>query len=159
MRVGAPLTLYLPLADLTLLSSFVALSHPPVVHAPIRCDQAHCPRLDLGEATCQRERCETTLEGWGKLSGFALFLELQRSKAALGLPRFVFARVSGERKPFLVDTDCPLAVEVLRHFVRSAPGRHFRRDAMAHLMTLEARPSPALMRRDGARVGSASDLR
>jgi hypothetical protein len=118
---GAPLTLYLPLADLTLHPPFIALSHPPVVHAPIRSRETHCPRLDLGEATYQRERWETTLDGWGKLSGFALFVELQRRKAELGLPRFFFARVSGERKPFLVDTDCPFAVELLRHFVRSAP--------------------------------------
>jgi hypothetical protein len=118
---GAPLTLYLPLADLTLHPPFIALSHPPVVHAPIRCGEAHCPRLDLGDATYQRERWEATLSGWGKLSGFALFFELQRRKAELGLPRFVFARVSGERKPFLVDTDCPFAVELLAHFVRSAP--------------------------------------
>jgi hypothetical protein len=117
---GERLRLYLPLADLAQHPPFMALSQPPVMHAPLRSRSAHCPRLELGDATYQRERWQTTLDGWDALTGFALFVDLQRRKAALGLPRFVFARVPGERKPFLVDTDCPFAAELLRHFVRSS---------------------------------------
>ena len=124
LRSPAPeqkrLLLYLPLADLTQHPPFAALAHPLVVQAPIAAEAPHAPRFNVDQATYQRERWKASLEGWTRLSGFALFLEMQREKIRLGLPRFVFARVPAERKPFLVDTDSPLSIDLLRHYVREA---------------------------------------
>jgi hypothetical protein len=117
---GNRLVLYLSLADLTLHPPFTALSAPPVVLAPLRNGDSHVPRLDAGGATYQRERWEAPIADWKALSGFALFAAMQRERHSLGLPRFVFARVPSERKPFLVDTECPFAVELLKHLVRHA---------------------------------------
>ena len=111
--------LYLPLADLTLHPPFTALASPPVVKALRRGGNEHTPRLDMGEATYQRESWELSLAGWNRLSGYALFQRMQGEKVRLGLPRFLFARVAHERKPFLVDTDCPFSVELLRSQARS----------------------------------------
>jgi len=116
---GAPLRLYLPLSDLTLHAPFAALSHPPVIKAPVAAAGAHTPRLDVGDATYQRETWNLQLDGCAKLSGFALFARLQAERRRAGLPRFGFARVPSERKPFLVDLDCPFAVELLRHHART----------------------------------------
>jgi hypothetical protein len=129
---GGQILLYLPLADLTLHAPFMALSTPPVVFAPVRTVGCHTPRLDRGAATYQREQWEVTLDSWKNLSGFALFAAMQRVRARHGLPRFVFADVPAERKPFLVDTRCPFAVDLLKHL---SPG--------AHAVTLEEMlPSP-----------------
>jgi Lantibiotic dehydratase, N terminus len=116
---GTPIRLYMSLADLTLHAPFAALAHPAVLKPRIECAGEHTPRLDLGAATYQRESWDLTLPGSAKLSGFALFVKVQEERRRLGLPRFVFARVTTERKPFLVDLDCPFAIELLRHHARS----------------------------------------
>ena len=117
---GNRIILYSSLADLTLHPPFTALSAPPVVLAPIRNGDSHVPRLDAGGATYQRERWEVPVADWKSLSGFALFAAVQRERQSLGLPRFVFARVPSERKPFLVDIECPFAVELLKHLTRDS---------------------------------------
>jgi hypothetical protein len=118
---GHPILLYLPLSDLTLHAPFTALSSPPVVFVRLgRTTDSHGPRLDMGGATYQRARWDAPVANWKRLSGFALFVAMQRTRVRLGLPRFVFARVPGERKPFLVDTHCPFAVELCKHLVRDA---------------------------------------
>lgn len=117
---GTACLLYLPLADLTLHAPFTALASPPVVFAPLRAPGAHTPRFDVEGATYQRERWTLPVDGWKSLRGFALFVAVQRARRTLGLPRFTFARVPGERKPFLVDADSPFAVELLKHMARDA---------------------------------------
>jgi len=112
---GTPLVLYLPLADLTLHAPFAALASAPVIKPTLLAEGPHSPRLDIETATYQREGWELSVAGWSKLTSFALFQSMQREKRRLGLPRFLFARVATERKPFLVDTDCPFSVELLRH--------------------------------------------
>lgn len=44
------------------------------------------------------------------------FLAVQRLRDRLGLPRHVFARIAGERKPIYVDLDSPLLVRQLSRF-------------------------------------------
>jgi hypothetical protein len=110
--------LYLPLADLTLHPPFTTLSTTPVVLPPIRGDDGHVPRLEVGGATLQRERWDISVADWKPLSGFALFAAMHRARRRLGFPRFVFARVAAERKPFLVDAECPFAIELLKHLAR-----------------------------------------
>jgi|ERR1019366_2751466 hypothetical protein len=126
---GSRVALYLPLADLTLHVPFTVLSPPPVVFAPIGPAASHTPRIDLGGATYQRERWEACVGGWRALSGLSLFAAMQRLRVRLGLPRFVFARAPGERKPFLVDTNCPFAAELLKTSRRGRSDRRSRGDA------------------------------
>jgi len=135
---GRAARLYLPLADLTLHPPFAALGHAlvkkPVFGEPA---EAHRPRLDLGAATLEREAWTLSTATWGKLRGFELFVEFQRRRLHLGLPRFVFARVAGERKPFLVDTTSPFALELLRHHARGG---------VAHLEEMSPGPDELWLR-------------
>lgn len=135
---GRAARLYLPLADLTLHPPFAALGHPlvvkPVFGAPA---ETHLPRLDLGTATVQRESWTLSTASWGRLQGFELFVEAQRQAHHLGLPRFVFARVAGEPKPFLVDMASPFALELLRHHARGG---------LAHLEEMSPRPDELWLR-------------
>jgi hypothetical protein len=135
---GRVARLYLPLADLTLHPPFAALGHA-LVTKPAFGDpaEAHRPRLDLGAATLQREAWALSTAIWGKLRGFDLFVEVQRQRLHLGLPRFVFARVAGERKPFLVDTTSPFALELLRHHARGG---------LAHLEEMSPGPDELWLR-------------
>lgn len=120
-RSGMPVLLYLPLADFSTYPPFAALAHPLVLHAPLTAEGSHLPRIVLGGATYQRERWHLKLSGWSKLSGLDLFLALQREVRARRCPRFLFARVRSERKPFLVDLRSPFAAENLKHASRSDP--------------------------------------
>ncbi|WNZ59252.1 hypothetical protein QEG98_24550 [Myxococcus sp. MxC21-1] len=45
---------------------------------------------------------------------------MQRERRAGGWPRFVFMRSSKERKPYLIDTASPFAVDLLSHLARDA---------------------------------------
>jgi hypothetical protein len=106
------------LADLTSHPPFAVLSSPIVAKGPIFTQDPHSPRFDVGNATYQRERWETVAPSLPGKSPFAQFVALRVAKRRLGLPRFVFARVASERKPFLVDTDSALAMDLLRHHLR-----------------------------------------
>jgi hypothetical protein len=117
---GSRYRLYLPLADLTVHPPFAALTSPPALLPRFRAHGPHTSRLDVGAATLQRETFRLETAGWDKLSPFALFTRLQEEKRRLGLPRFCFARVPSERKPFLLDADSPFAAELLRHHARGA---------------------------------------
>jgi hypothetical protein len=87
-----------------------SLGHPLVLHAPIRCEGAHRPRLSVGEAVYQRERWELPAAELKGLAGVDLLLAVERHRRAGGWPRFVFTRVVGERKPYLIDTRSPFAL-------------------------------------------------
>ncbi|GAA1257210.1 lantibiotic dehydratase [Sphaerisporangium rubeum] len=120
---GAAITLYPMLNDLTTYPPFAALSHPAVLHAPVRGDTGHLGRVTIGDACYQRERW--TLDAAAFPAGGrgpAALLGLRRLARAQGLPRFVFARVESERKPVLVDTASPFAAELLGHLLGGGPG-------------------------------------
>ncbi|QSQ25140.1 hypothetical protein JY651_09495 [Pyxidicoccus parkwayensis] len=117
---GEPLHLYLPLDDFSSYPPFAALSHPQVLHAPLRTKGNHLPRLHIGGALYQRERWELAAERFSKPTGFDLFLAVQRERRAGGWPRFVFMRSSKERKPYLIDTSSPFALDLLSHLAREA---------------------------------------
>ena len=53
----------------------------------------------------------------------ARFLQARRWSVAAGLPRYVFVQVPGELKPFFVDLEGPVSVNVLTTFVRTARER------------------------------------
>ncbi|MEO3810602.1 lantibiotic dehydratase [Sphaerisporangium sp. B11E5] len=115
---GNAITLYPMLNDLTTYPPFAALSHPSVLHAPVRGGTGHLGRVTIGDACYQRERWildAAALPTGGR--GPAALLALRRLARAHGLPRFVFARVEAERKPILVDTASPFAAELLGHLL------------------------------------------
>lgn len=111
--------LYLALDDFSSYPPFAALAHPQVLHVPIR-GEGHLPRLTVGGAVYQRERWEVSLSHLPKLHGLELLLAVWRERRAGGWPRFVFVRTPAERKPYLVDTASPFALELLRHVARGA---------------------------------------
>ncbi|AKQ65431.1 hypothetical protein A176_002343 [Myxococcus hansupus] len=117
---GARLSLYLPLDDFSSYPPFAALAHPQVLHAPLRTQGEHLPRLSVGGAVYQRERWNLPASRLAKPAGFELFLTVQRERRAGGWPRFVFMRSSKERKPYLIDTASPFAVDLLSHLARDA---------------------------------------
>lgn len=113
-RAGQELRLYLPLDDFSHYPPFASLAHPLVLHAPIRSEADHMPRITLGGATYQRERWTIRLEHADKMAAAELLIALRRKRRE-GMPRFVFCRVPSERKPVLIDSECPFAFELLRH--------------------------------------------
>lgn len=117
---GARLHLYLPLDDFSSYPPFAALAHPQVLHAPLRTKGSHLPRLSVGGAVYQRERWELSSARLARASGFDLFLATQRERNERGWPRFVFMRSSKERKPYLIDTSSPFALDLLSHLSREA---------------------------------------
>jgi hypothetical protein len=117
---GERLSLYLPLDDFSSYPPFAALAHPQVLHVPLRTKGHHLPRLSVGGAVYQRERWELDAERLARPTGFELFLAVQRERRAGGWPRFVFMRSSKERKPYLIDTASPFALDLLSHLAREA---------------------------------------
>ncbi|WP_338865468.1 lantibiotic dehydratase [Myxococcus stipitatus] len=117
---GTRLHLYLPLDDFSSYPPFAALAHPQVLHAPLRTKGSHLPRLSVGGAVYQRERWELSSARLARASGFDLFLATQRERNERGWPRFVFMRSSKERKPYLIDTASPFALDLLSHLSREA---------------------------------------
>jgi hypothetical protein len=112
---GKQIWLYLSLADYITYPPFAALTHPPVLHAPLRGTGPHLGRVQVGGAVYQRERWSTI---GTKLTGFRsadLLLAVRRMQQRGGWPRFVFARVGHERKPYLIDFESPFSHELLRH--------------------------------------------
>lgn len=63
---GTRLSLYLPLDDFSSYPPFAALAHPQVLHAPLRTQGSHLPRLSVGGAVYQRERWNLAAERLGK---------------------------------------------------------------------------------------------
>ncbi|NVJ23185.1 hypothetical protein HUW62_18345 [Myxococcus sp. AM011] len=117
---GERVHLYLPLDDFSSYPPFAALAHPQVLHAPLRTKGSHLPRLSIGGAVYQRERWELSSEKLARPTGFDLFLAAQRERRARNWPRFVFMRSSKERKPYLIDTASPFALDLLSHLSREA---------------------------------------
>ncbi|QRO01332.1 lantibiotic dehydratase [Archangium violaceum] len=117
---GQELSLYMPLDDFNTYPPFAALAHPQVLHAKLRTQGRHLPRLSIGGAVYQRERWELPTTTFSQVSGVDLLLAVERERRASGWPRFVFMRSSTERKPYLIDTASPFALELLLYLSRAA---------------------------------------
>jgi len=119
LRVLHPLRgsvhLYPPLADLTTYPPIAALTSGPVLHAPVRTVGDHLGRVRVAEATYQRESWDLDVQPIVAARNADSFLALRRLARDRDLPRFVFIRVPSERKPYLLDTRSPFAVDLLRH--------------------------------------------
>ncbi|HEX5747975.1 MAG TPA: lantibiotic dehydratase [Archangium sp.] len=117
---GKRLSLYMPLDDFNTYAPFAALAHPQVLHAKLRTRGRHLPRLHVGGAVYQRERWELPTTLFSQVSGMDLLLAVERERRASGWPRFVFMRSTVERKPYLIDTASPFALELLLYLSRGA---------------------------------------
>ena len=117
---GKRLSLYMPLDDFNTYAPFAALAHPQVLHAKLRTKGRHLPRLHVGGAVYQRERWELPTTLFSQVSGIDLLIAVERERKAGGWPRFVFMRSTVERKPYLIDTASPFALELLLYLSRGA---------------------------------------
>lgn len=120
---GQLVELYLPLADLTTYAPAAIFARPPLVQIPLP-RGGHSPRIQIEDAVVLRERWAldaAALAPHSQAAGFERMVELWRVKRHWGLPRFAFARVPSERKPFLVDFHSALSLELLDHFCAHDP--------------------------------------
>lgn len=120
-RDGKPLWLYMSLDDFSHYPPFASLAHPQVLHAPFRSTgSAGLPRVEVGGATYQRRRWERPTSLFDRAGNLEMLLAVRRASRDAGWGRFVFVRSNTERKPYLIDTQCPFALEILRHLARNA---------------------------------------
>lgn len=98
-----------------------SLFAPPRVVPPHISLGKHTPRLVLNNVVLQREqwclRREELLPGTYQGTSFELLLDIRRAARRLHLPRYLFARVPGERKPVLVDLANYFLLELLAYIV------------------------------------------
>jgi hypothetical protein len=119
-RAARPVLLYPMLADLTTYPPIAALTDVPVLHLPVRQVTPSRPlgRVRVGGVVYQRACWQLDLTELRGIGGSRAFLALRRIARRASLPRFVFVRAETERKPLLIDTWSPFAVDVLRHLAR-----------------------------------------
>ncbi|HEU0088991.1 MAG TPA: lantibiotic dehydratase [Pseudonocardiaceae bacterium] len=119
-REGRPVLLYPMLADLTTYPPVAALTDVPVLHLPVRQATPSRPlgRVRVGAAVYQRACWRLDLTELRKAGGSTAFLALRRIARRERLPRFVFVRAETERKPLLIDTWSPFAVDLLCHLAQ-----------------------------------------
>lgn len=99
-----------------------SLFAPPRIVPPRITSGAHTPRLTLNKAVIQREqwsvRREELLPGTYQGTSFELLLDMQRAARRLHLPRYLFARMAGERKPVLIDCANYFLLELLAYLLQ-----------------------------------------
>ncbi|MCX4662781.1 lantibiotic dehydratase [Streptomyces uncialis] len=128
-----------------------AFAAPTAVLPPVVVD-GMMPRWGVGALIAQRARWWITPAdlgpGAGKPSADEVFRAVQGLRVALGLPRYVFAHISGEPKPVGVDLDAPLAVETLAALATAS--------GTERIALTEMRPAPdrLWLRRQGRAVTS-----
>lgn len=93
----------------------------PCIH-PLRIElPAHTPRITIGKAVFQREQWRFTRKQLlpGKYPGvsFELMLDMHRAARCHGLPRHLFLRVPGERKPVFIDRYNYFLLELLQYLM------------------------------------------
>lgn len=121
-------------------------------------DRRHLPRITVGRTVVQRETWRVAREKLQAPSqtrrpaeeqAFALLCAVRRLTREQRLPRWVFAKVPGERKPVLLDTQGLFLTELLLHL--SGPG--------SELTLSEMLPGPAELWMTGPGGGYCSELR
>ncbi|MBZ4319935.1 lantibiotic dehydratase [Streptomyces huiliensis] len=121
-------------------------------------DRRHVPRITVGRTVVQRESWRVAREelhdpAYDRLPGedqaFALLCAVRRLARTHRLPRWVFAKIPGERKPVLLDTQGLFLTELLLHL--SEPG--------AELTLSEMLPGPDELWLTGPGGGYCAELR
>jgi hypothetical protein len=113
----------------------------------------HSPRITIDRLIVSREswRCRVDGVEFARAATEAeRFAGARRWAGGLGMPRFLFARTPLERKPFYLDLDSPVSVEIFAREVR----RTFDRIPGAHVGLSEMVPGL-----DGAWLADARDRR
>lgn len=116
----------------------------------------HWPRIVLGRVVLWRARWVLRQPQWPTLPppGAARFLELARWRQRLNLPRRVFVHTSVEPKPFHVDFEAPLLIDLLVRALATAATHE-----APVLYVTEMLPSPdELWVRDDAGRGHATEF-
>jgi hypothetical protein len=83
----------------------------------------HSPRITIDRLIVSREswRCATAgMEFTRAATEAERFAGARRWADSLGMPRFLFARTPLERKPFYLDLDSPVSIEIFAKEVRQA---------------------------------------
>ncbi len=84
----------------------------------------HTPRITIDRFVLQRESWRFPVEELGFASlktPRERYLGARRWAFRSKLPRWVFVRVPGERKPIYLDFQCPDLIELIAKFIRAAP--------------------------------------
>ncbi|HET6285618.1 MAG TPA: lantibiotic dehydratase, partial [Amycolatopsis sp.] len=101
----------------------------------------HSPRVTVDKLVVARESWSVPVESLGFVSEKSearRFVLARRWRAEAGLPRFVFVVAPGEPRPFYVDFDAPVFVNIFAKAVR----RLARQDPAGRLSITEMLPSP-----------------
>jgi hypothetical protein len=104
-------------------------------------DADHSPRVTLDRVVVARESWSVAVGGLSFASSKSearRFVEARRWREELGLPRFVFVVAPGEPRPFYVDFDAPVYVNIFAKAVR----RLARQEPGARLTVTEMLPTP-----------------
>ena len=133
------------------------IGYLPGFEAP---DIVHWPRFVCGRVVLFRERWVLREDGLPKLPAKGpaqdteFFLEVGRWRRRHGLPRLVFVHTRYDPKPFHVDLDSPILVDLLRRAVASLSGKE-----EAWLFVTEMIPGPEdLWIRDASGAAYATEL-
>ncbi len=118
----------------------------------------HTPRITVGRTVLQRERWSIaraelvpvpTKADTAQDTAFAQLTAVRRAAREHGLPRWVFAKIPGERKPVLLDTRGLFLAELVAHLSSSAE----------RLTLSEMLPGPEDLWFDGPAGAHCSELR
>ncbi|MEU8265195.1 lantibiotic dehydratase [Micromonospora sp. NPDC048999] len=107
----------------------------------LRPDADHSPRVTIDRMVVTREAWRfgaATLEFADERDEARRFVRARWWRTESGLPRFVFVVLPGEPRPFFVDFDAPVYVNILAKAVR----RLARKDPDARLSVTEMLPTP-----------------
>jgi len=98
------------------------LSYPRIVAAA-----EHTPRITVDRMVIARESWRLSpahLPFVGAASTRDLMVEARRCQRQLGLPRFVFAKIPGEQKPYFVDFESPTYLKMFALLIVTATAAH-----------------------------------
>jgi hypothetical protein len=118
-----------------------ALTNRVMDRFTLRADADHSPRVTVDRMVVARESWRFVAGELGFVDERVearRFVRARQWRAGLDLPRWVFVTVPGEPRPFFVDFDAPVYVNIFAKAVR----RLARRDAGARLTVTEMLPTP-----------------
>lgn len=136
-----------------------AFAPAPTLRFPLIRLGSTAPRISVGPLVVQRAgwwlgagelRGDPPAHGDEGSAAAREFAAVQRLRARLGIPRWVYAHVPGQPKPVCVDLDAPLAVEALLGLLGPEPDPH----APVALREMLPAPDELWLHRDGRPVTS-----
>ncbi len=83
----------------------------------------HTPRVSFDDLIVAREAwrfARSEIDFAAKSAGTERFLAARRWRALHGMPRWVFVKIAAEPKPFYLDFDSPIAVDIVARQIRNS---------------------------------------